>query len=65
MSIESFDKLLALVGSRITYENTRLRLSVVIARLCDLHYSQLLTICSFVYEIKTVMQRLVFSLGPR
>ena len=28
MSIENFDKLLVLVGSRITYENTRLRLSV-------------------------------------
>jgi hypothetical protein len=28
MSIESFDKLLVLVGPRITYENTRLRLSV-------------------------------------
>jgi len=30
MSIESFDKLLVLVGPRITYENTRLRLSVKI-----------------------------------
>jgi len=28
MSIESFDKLLVLVGPRITYEKTRLRLSV-------------------------------------
>jgi len=28
MSTESFDKLLVLVGPRITYENTRLRLSV-------------------------------------
>ena len=28
MSIESFDKLLVLVGLRITYENTRLRMSV-------------------------------------
>jgi hypothetical protein len=28
MSIESFDKLLVLVGLRNTYENTRLRLSV-------------------------------------
>jgi len=28
MSIESFDKLLVLVGPRITYENTRLHLSV-------------------------------------
>jgi hypothetical protein len=28
ISIESFDKLLVLVGPRITYENTRLRLSV-------------------------------------
>ena len=28
MSIESFDKLLVFVGPRITYENTRLRLSV-------------------------------------
>jgi len=28
MSIESYDKLLVLVGPRITYENTRLRLSV-------------------------------------
>ena len=28
MSIESFDKLLLLVGPRVTYENTRLRLSV-------------------------------------
>ena len=30
MSVESFDKLLVLAGSRITYENTRLRLSVKI-----------------------------------
>jgi len=28
MSIESFDKLIVLVGPQITYENTRLRLSV-------------------------------------
>jgi len=28
MSVESFDKLLVLFGARITYENTRLRLSV-------------------------------------
>jgi hypothetical protein len=28
MSIESFDKVLVLVGPRITYENTRLHLSV-------------------------------------
>ena len=30
-----------------------------------LHYSQLLAVCSFVFEIKTVLQRLVFSRGPR
>jgi len=30
MSVESFDKLLVLVGPRITYKNTWLRLSVKI-----------------------------------